>query len=321
MKKLFFTTALLLLCYCCGSVRAAENEPTTGTSTIDDKEISIYQGAALGSEKWTQTDIQSEGPGDKTVRNVTTPTLTAFLPDPATATGTAVIVCPGGGFRFLSWENEGTKVAEWFQKKGVAAFVLKYRLKQTAADPQEYQKEFGQFFLTLLRFKDRDLTSDAVKTLTEDLRISGTAGIADGRQAVRFVRQNARGWGIKKDRIGLMGFSAGAIITRNVACDYEALSRPDFAVHVYGPVLESIKVPSDAPPIFIVTTADDALSEASSVRLYDAWRSAGCKAELHIFEKGGHGFGMAHKGLPVDGWTERLGDWLAQHQLIHVQSK
>jgi acetyl esterase/lipase len=148
---------------------------------------------------------------------------------------------------------------------------------------------------------------------------SSSAGVVDGRQAVRFVRENAARWGIKKDRIGLLGFSAGAIITRSVATDYDAHSRPDFAVHIYGPLLEPIKVPSDAPPLFILTTADDTLSEASSVRLYDAWRSAGRQAELHIFEKGGHGFGMAHKGLPVDRWTQRLGDWLAQRRFISAQ--
>lgn len=286
-----------------------------------ENELPIYDGVAPGSENWTHKEVRSTGPGEITIRNVIQPTLTAFLPEPATATGTAVIVCPGGGFRFLSWENEGTIVAEWFQKKGVAAFVLKYRLKQTPTEPQEYQKEFGPFLVNLFRFKDRDLSSDAAKTLTKDMLDSGRAGIADGRQAVRFVRQNAANWGLKKDRIGLMGFSAGAIITRNVASDHDALSRPDFAVHVYGPLLEPIKDPSDAPPIFILTTADDALSEASSVRLYEAWRSAGRQAELHIFEKGGHGFGMAQKGLPVDRWTERLADWLAQRRFIAAQPK
>ena len=286
-----------------------------------ENELPIYDGVAPGSENWTHKEVRSTGPGEITIRNVIQPTLTAFLPEPSTATGTAVIVCPGGGFRFLSWENEGTIVAEWFQKKGVAAFVLKYRLKQTPTEPQEYQKEFGPFLFSLLQFKDRNPSSDTAKSFGEDLRGFGALAIADGRQAVRFVRQNAARWGIKKDRIGLMGFSAGAIITRSVAVDYDALSRPDFAVHVYGPVLESLKVPSDGPPLFILCAADDSLSEASSVRLYDAWKSAGREAELHIFEKGGHGFGMVQKHLPVDRWTERLADWLAQRRLIPALTK
>ena len=293
----------------------------TSTLNAAETELPIYDGAAPGSENWTQKEVRSTGPGESNIRNVTQPTLTAFLPEAATATGAAVIVCPGGGFRFLSWGNEGTKVAEWFQKRGVAAFVLKYRLKQTPAEPEENRKESGRFLISLLTFKDRDPSTDAAKSFTEDLRSIAQPAIADGRQAVRFVRQNAGRWGIKKDQIGLMGFSAGAIITRSVATDYDAQSRPDFAVHVYGPLLEAIKVPSDAPPIFILTTSDDSLSEASSVRLYDAWKSAGRKAELHIFEKGGHGFGMAKKELPVGGWTERLADWLAQRRLIQVQSK
>lgn len=294
------------LCACIAS------SPLSASNTA----LSIYDGVAPSSERSTQKELRSTGQGETTIRNVTHPTLTVFLPEQETATGAAVIVCPGGGFRFLSWDNEGTKVAEWFQKQGVAAFVLKYRLKQTPAEAEEYQKEFSQFFFNLLQFNDRNPSSDTAKSFAEDMGSFGALAIDDGRQAVRFVRQNAARWGIKKDRIGLIGFSAGAIITRCVASDYDVLSRPDFAVHVYGPVLEPIKVPSNAPPIFILCAADDPFSEASSVRLYDSWRSANRDAELHIFEKGGHGFGMAHKGLPVDGWTERLADWLAQRRVI-----
>ncbi len=113
-----------------------------------------------------------------------------------------------------------------------------------------------------------------------------------------------------------MGFSAGGIVTRAAATDYDADSRPDFAAHVYAPVFGQVKVPKDAPPLFILCAADDQLAEASSVRLYGAWRAAGRPAELHLYEKGGHGFGMARKGLPVDGWVERYGDWLGQRGLI-----
>jgi acetyl esterase/lipase len=250
------------------------------------------------------------------VRNVTTPTLTAYLPDPAAATGTAVVVCPGGGFRFLSWQNEGTEVAEWLRKRGVAAFVLKYRLKETPAGDDAFRKDLGRFLLTLLQFKDRDLTSDAAKALEKDMQRNGAAGCADGRQAVRVVRRRAKEWGIMPDRIGLMGFSAGAIVTRAAATDDNAASRPDFAAHIYGPVLGEIKVPKDAPPLFIVCAADDQLAEASSARLYGVWRAAARPAELHLYEKGGHGFGMARRGLPVDGWINRFGDWLGQRGLI-----
>ncbi len=193
--------------------------PAKGTPGAEGKPIPIWPGVAPGSEGWMQKEVESWGLGETTVRNVTTPTLTAFLPDPSAATGAAVVVCPGGGFRFLSWENEGTKVAEWLRKRGVAAFVLKYRLKETPAADDAYRKEMASFLLSLPQFKDRDLTSDAAKALEKDMREGGAAGCADGRQAIKVVRRRAKEWGIKPDRIGIMGFSAGGIVTRAAATD------------------------------------------------------------------------------------------------------
>lgn len=264
--------------------------------------IPIWPGVAPGSEGWTQEEVEFRGmDGKRMVRNVTTPTLTAFSPDPATATGAAVIVCPGGGFRFLSWDGEGTEVAEWLRKRGVAAFVLKYRTRETAASQQEYSKEMVAFMGTLIRFKDRG-SPDGWKAVAGDMRENGAAGIADGRQAVKFVRQHAAEWGIKPDRVGIMGFSAGGIITTAVAMGDDVASRPDFAASVYAPYFGDARVPSSAPPLFILCAADDTIAEAGCVRLYSAWRDAGRPAELHVYEKGGHGFGMMPKGQPVDHW-------------------
>ncbi|MGQ0637334.1 MAG: alpha/beta hydrolase [Planctomycetaceae bacterium] len=279
--------------------------------------IPIWPGVAPGSENWRQQEVEVRGvDGKNLIRNVTTPTLTAFLPDSAKATGTAVIVCPGGGFRFLSWQSEGTKVAEWLQQRGVAAFVLKYRLKETAASEDEYRKEMSSFLSMVFQFKDRDMSTDAAKTFAKDMQISGAPGIADGRQAIKLLRQRAKEWGIKPDRIGIMGFSAGAIVTNGTVASDDAQSRPDFAAPIYGPVCGEIKVPAEAPPLFILCASDDQIGEASSVRLYSAWKDAGRPAELHLYEKGGHGFGMTKKNLPVDGWIERFGDWLGQRKLI-----
>lgn len=230
--------------------------------------------------------------------------------------GAAVIVCPGGGFRFLSWRSEGTDVAEWLQKRGVAAFVLKYRLKQTPASEEDFRRGMAGFLFKLVLFKDPDPASDAAKALAEDQRKVSAVGVEDGRQAVRVLRRRAAEFGVKPDRIGMLGFSAGAIITRSAAVDPDAASRPDFAVPIYGPVFGEINVPAGAPPLLVICAADDQLAAASSVRLFQAWRAAGRPAELHLYEKGGHGFGMSKKGLPVDHWIERLGDWLAQRGLI-----
>jgi len=138
------------------TVRAAEQ-----------KGIPLYEGATPGSEAWTQNEVEfRDGAGKAMVRNVTTPTLTAFLPDAATSTGTAVVVCPGGGFRFLSWQSEGTEVAEWLQRRGVAALVLKYRLKETPADEGAFGREMVAFFLSLARPKNESAPGEANKART-----------------------------------------------------------------------------------------------------------------------------------------------------------
>jgi acetyl esterase/lipase len=297
------------------------------------KVIPIWPGRAPGSEDWTQNEVEYRNDWDKKtmVRNVTTPTLTAFLPDPSIATGAAVVICPGGGFRFLSWQSEGTEVAQWLQARGVAAFVLKYRLMKTAASEEEFRKEMAAFFASLAKRpdrpsadnapkraapKDQEKPSEAIRrAIPEDMRRIGALAIADGKQAIKVVRRHAAEWRIKPDRVGIMGFSAGGMVTMGVVMDAEKESRPDFAAPIYGGGTGGAKIPADAPPLFILCASDDFLADGSA-RLYAEWKSAGRPVELHIYEKGGHGFGMTPKGLPVDRWIERYGDWLGQRRLI-----
>jgi acetyl esterase/lipase len=289
-----------------------------GVPATDGVSVPIWPGVAPGSENWTQKEVEYNGlGGDVMIRNVVTPTLTVFAPKPEKATGAAIIVCPGGGFRFLSSQNEGTAVAKWLQKRGVTAFVLKYRLKKTPESEAEFTVDMLSFLVSLAKFRDRDRASEATKVLPEDMRVSVATGIADGQQAVKVVRQSAKKWNLRPDRIGIMGFSAGAIITNGACAADDPECRPDFAASIYGPVFGEIKVPRNAPPLFILCTSDDSLAEVSSVRLYSAWRDAGREAELHIFEKGGHGFGMSKKNLPVDGWINRFGDWLNQRGYVN----
>src|SRR5689334_8362001 len=167
--------------------------------TPEPQVITIWPDGAPGSEDWTQQELESDAPPPfdiKVVRNVTRPTLTAFLPDPATATGTAVIVCPGGAFHFLAIEHEGIDVAGWLTAHGVAAFVLRYRLLQTPVGDADFMQQMQQNLADRNRFKER-------------MRHLGPLVIADGRQAVKIVRQRASEWGVAPDRIGIMGFSAG----------------------------------------------------------------------------------------------------------------
>ncbi len=269
--------------------------------------IPVWPGAAPGSENWTQKEVEFlSQQKEAMVRNIVRPTLTAFLPDKVKANGTAVIVCPGGGFRLLSLQSEGTEVAEWLQARGVAAFVLKYRVMDTGATDQEFQKAMADFFAKISRGG-----TDAVDPGIRDL------AAADGRQAIKIVRQRASEWGVSPDRIGIMGFSAGGMVTMSVALAHDPDSRPNFAAPIYGISPAGAAVPSDAGPIFVLAATDDPLiPPAASQQIYSLWKAAGKPAELHLYAKGGHGFGMKTQHLPVDHWIDRLGDWMVTQSLI-----
>lgn len=234
------------------------------------------------------------GPG-RLVRDITKPTLTVYLPDAAIATGAAVVICPGGGFNNLAIDHEGYEVAEWLAKHGIAGFVLKYRVLPTSkwegVDPAQAQKD------------RREVIPFAV---------------ADGQQAIRVLRSHAAEYGIDPNRIGILGFSAGGYLTVAVALQHDAASRPDFAASIYGGMPETFILPADAPPLFIIHGGEDKLVNpyATSLRMYNAWIQAGIPAELHIYSKGAHGFGMWKTGLPADGWIDRFREWLDGQGLL-----
>ncbi|HVB97605.1 MAG TPA: alpha/beta hydrolase, partial [Chloroflexota bacterium] len=144
--------------------------------------------------------------------------------------------------------------------------------------------------------------------------------IADGQRAVSVVRQRALEWGIDPDRIGLIGFSAGGAVASGVALRTDVDSRPDFVAPIYGAPWDDIAVPTDAPPMFLALASDDDMAVRTSVPLYSKWREAGRSVELHIFSKGGHGFGMRKQGLPSDRWIDLLGDWLGVQGLLELSN-
>jgi acetyl esterase/lipase len=268
--------------------------------------IPLWPNGAPGSEDWPQQELETLAPPPisiKVVRNVTQPTLTAFLPDRAVATGTAAIVCPGGAFHFLAIDHEGTDVARWLSARGVAAYVLRYRLFKTATNEEEFIRQMQQNLADRPRFM-------------QQMQQLGPLIIADGLQAVKVVRQRASEWGVAPDRIGILGFSAGGVVTTGVALHYDADSRPSFAAPIYSAPREGVQVPVDAPPLFIAVADDDPFAASASVPLYSAWNAAGRSAELHIYSKGGHGFGMRQQGLPSDRWIDHFGDWLKVEGLL-----
>jgi len=244
--------------------------------------------------------------GSVFARNVTVATLTPFLPDPAKASGAAVIVAPGGGFRTLSMNNEGWDVAKALAAKGVAAFVLKYRLVQTPADMAGFERSMAAMF-----------SGAAKPPVQRDPAVEYAAQIADARAAFALVRARAKGWHVDPDRVGMVGFSAGAMLTLATAL-HAPDAKPAFIATIYGP-LAPVTAPSDAPPLFVALAADDPLFGNGGFGLIDSWRSVKRPVEFHLYEQGGHGFGMYPKTTTSTGWFDDYARWLAMHGYLQAK--
>ena len=249
------------------------------------------------------------GPATTMLRNVSEPTLTVYRP--AKANGVGVIVAPGGGWQILAWEHEGTDLCRWLTEHGYTAFLLKYRLRATPSDPAEFAAASAKMQERL----QARMASGAPRPSLEDLLPDPAVGLArevandDGRRALALVRERAGEFGVKPDRIGMIGFSAGAFVTAAVAMDPGGAPLA-FAAPVYGGTTGGKPVPADAPPLFLCIAYDDHLLLKSVEGLYADWSKAGRPAELHIYARGGHGFGMTPQHKPVDRWIEAFGDWL-----------
>jgi acetyl esterase/lipase len=266
------------------------------TSAIATKVINIWPGVAPGSEQWKQKETTIHMGPMESIVNVTTPTLTAYLPDPAKATGTAVIIAPGGGFIFLG--TESNDVANWLVARGIAAFVLKYRTVQLEGQNEAQLNQSGG-----ARF-GAQLSDHAL--IAED----GKYGIADGIQAIKVVREHAAEWGISPDRIVFMGFSAGGMITEYTAVNPDASARPNYAAPIYGAPFPVPPIPKGLPPFFMEMAQDDNLAGPQIVAFYDALKAAGYKPEFHIYERGGHGWTMRKQGTTSDHWLDEFYWWL-----------
>lgn len=240
--------------------------------------------------------------GSVFARNVTEATLTPFLPDPAKANGTAVIVAPGGGFRSLSMQNEGWDVARALADRGVAAFVLKYRLNQTPADLDGFAQSIRQMLSGPRPPRDPG-SAESAKMLAPQL--------ADSRAAFALVRSRAAEWRVDPKRIGMVGFSAGAMLTMVTALSGED-AKPAFIGNVYGPI-SALQVPADAPPLFVALAADDGLFSNAGFGLIESWQRAGRPVEFHYYERGGHGFGMYRKETTSTGWFDAWVAWMTMH--------
>jgi acetyl esterase/lipase len=232
------------------------------------------------------------------------------------ASGSAVVIAPGGGFRWLAWEKEGTAVAEWLQRHGVAGLLLKYRLSDTGTDEEFARSQAAP------RGRGAAPSSAAV----DSPRGRGTAppqsaiqaiAAADGRQAMKIAREHAAEWRIDPSKIGMMGFSAGGYVAVAATLDADAATRPSFTAAIYTCCVQTVDaVPTDAGPLFIASAANDPISVTAGPALFSAWTAARKAAEMHIYAEGGHGFGMSRLNLPSDTWIDRFGDWLRAQKLM-----
>jgi len=228
----------------------------------------------------------------RVVMNVSAPTLTPVLPPPGTATGTAVIVAPGGGFNVLALDLEGYDQARWLAARGITAFVLSYRLKPRSGDLAAMVKE------------------DVGRQPRPDVRFEVFApAVADAQAALKLVRSRASQWGIDPKRVGMMGFSAGASTAIATAIAGQQAIRPDFLISVYGPLQEEA-VPKGAPPLYGIIALDDPLFVGRDFGLLQSWRRAGSPVEFHFYERGGHGFGMGRVGTTTANWIEGALGWM-----------
>ncbi|HTK47813.1 MAG TPA: alpha/beta hydrolase [Gemmatimonadaceae bacterium] len=245
--------------------------------------------------------------GSLFARNVTVATLTPYLPDPSKASGAAVVVAPGGGFRTLSMENEGSNVAKALAAKGVAAFVLKYRLVQTPADMPGFEQSMRQMFSGAAARPPRPSTPDAMAA-------SIAPQLEDARAAFALIRKRASEWHVDPDRIGMVGFSAGAMLTVTTALAGQD-AKPAFIGDIYGP-MGTMSVPADAPPMFVAVAIDDPLFGGGEIGIVKSWIAAKRPVELHLFERGGHGFGMYPKETTSTGWFDEFVRWLGMHGML-----
>jgi len=291
-RKLYLNEIVLIICtlFCLKNSASAQLE------------VKLYPNGSSLTNGITETEMKDE---KSFVTNVTTPRMYAYFAPKEIANGTSVLICPGGGYRGISVENEGSKVAQWFNQLGITAFVLYYRM------PNQHSM----------------------------------VPLTDAQTAINIIRSKAKEWNINKNKLGIMGFSAGGHLASTVGTHFTKSNRPDFLILVYpvitmnkefthagsrinligeNPTDEQIKnfsnelqVNKNTPSTFLVLALDDkAVVPENSYLFHKALQTAGVPSVLHTYDIGGHGFGMRKRSLPVDNWTDLLQSWLFTNKLI-----
>lgn len=247
--------------------------------------------------------------GDPMARNITTATLTPFLPKPENANGTAVIVAPGGGFRWLSLSNEGWKVAQALADKGIAAFVLKYRLHPTPASLEGFKESMNRTFAAAA--EDSDASQSTERTSRPSWSLSNQ--LEDAEAAYAMIIDRASEWGVDTSRVGMIGFSAGAGLTMHATLNSKTMN-----LHFIGPIyggMGPVEVPKNAPPMFNVIATDDFLFNGQ-FGVVESWYKAGVPVEFHLYQNGGHGFGLGNPDRTSNRWFDAFIYWLEVNDFL-----
>jgi len=302
LKSLIKTAVLVTLLIFAGSAFAQDGTIYPLEAPAEPKAILLGTGGVddqPASETWFRQW------GDPMARNITTATLTPFLPEPGKANGTAVIVAPGGGFRWLSMGNEGWEVAEALAEQGIAAFVLKYRLHPTPESLEDFEKWMNRPRIPTPPAETSDATKDATppNLLQQDL----SNQLEDAEAAYAMIIDRAEEWGVDTDRIGMIGFSAGAGLTMHSTLNSQTMKLA-FIGPIYGGMGE-VEVPKDAPPMFSVIASDDFLF-LGQFGVIDSWFKAGRPVEFHLYQNGGHGFGLGNPNRTSNRWFDAFIHWL-----------
>ncbi len=281
-------------------------------------ELRLWPGEAPGSEQLVDTGVDHDDrpPAIALSRTSAIRRLTVFLPDAAIATGAAVVIAPGGALRVLAFDNEGVKLAEWLNERGIAGFVLKYRtLQQDPSAPRGPPPGMPGAGSARRRSSSSSTPTRIPHRTTPRSREVLELAVADAQAALKLVRSRADQWGIDRERVGIIGFSAGGGVAVGTALAAKSDASPDFLVSVYGPSLQDVNVPAHAPPLFIAVGATHFNVTNGCLALFAAWKAAAKPAEIHVYDGISAGFGMTKRGNPVDGWTDRLHEWLVAREL------
>ena len=286
-------------------------------SAFAQQEIRLYDGVAPGSEGVQDNERINRAPDGtiQTISGVVTPSITVYLPSADKATGTAVILCSGGGLMSHSWGSDVINMARWLNERGIAAIGLKYRTRVMGGGPGSPRMGGGGQALSASVTEFSKITKSNANPDTSESGIKNIDNaINDALRAMEIVREHAAEWHINPDKIGYLGFSAGGGVGIGATVRADDQHRPAFMATIYGPSLIDVEVPENAPKLFIATRGDHHNVAAGLVSLYLDWKRSGANAEMHLYDDGTGPFGPDDPGNTSGTWRESFYRWLTYNR-------